>query len=82
MPKRIRESCEKTQHCVAFLQKLQSTKHICKKIQNQISLIWNVQRGLEKEDQSIANILIQIKAILPELSKVENPQYNRLPSRL
>jgi hypothetical protein len=82
MPKKIRESCEKTQHSVAFLQKLQSTKHICKKIQNQISLIWNVQRGLEKEDQSIANILIQIKAILPELSKVENPQYNLLPSRL
>ena len=82
MPKRIRESCEKTQNAVAFLQKIQSAKHICAKIQNQIALMWNIQRGLEKGDQSIANILILIQATLPELSKIENPQYNQLPSRL
>ena len=44
--------------------------------------MWNIQRGLEKGDQSIANILILIQATLPELSKIENPQYNQLPSRL
>ena len=82
MPQRLRESCVKAENAVAFLQKIQSTKQICDKIQMSISLVWNIQKGLEKGNQSIANILIQIKAVLPDLAQIENPQYSNLPSRL
>lgn len=81
MPKRLQDSCEKAAQAIQFLEERKSTRHLCNILQQPLSLIWNIQRGLQNGDQSIASILIQIQAILPEIAQIENPQHVQLPSR-
>ena len=80
MPMRLQKSCEKAAQAVSTLQERKINQTYLRKNSTPLSLIWNIQRGLSKGDQSVANILIQIQALLPELSEIENPRYVQLQS--